>query len=173
MTWMVVVGGIYSPNHYSSYCCRWAHRTWHCSLSGACHVSRQLGCGAIDRWSPLSSCDTGQSVGTPDSPVRSDFVVLTSEFYPVVHCTVVTRQRSRPLGAVDCCSVGSPDSPVNYSGVTLRKPESGQFARCLDLGTGQRLVRHWMHQYLFLLQTLYSSPTHFLCWFMLNFMYLI
>jgi hypothetical protein len=25
------------------------HRTWHCSLSGACHVSRPLGFGAVDR----------------------------------------------------------------------------------------------------------------------------
>jgi hypothetical protein len=55
---MVVVGGIYSPNHYSS---RWlsalsmgtldslmVHWTQYCSLSGACHVSRPLGFGAID-----------------------------------------------------------------------------------------------------------------------------
>jgi hypothetical protein len=24
------------------------HQTWHCSLSGACHVSRSLGFGAVD-----------------------------------------------------------------------------------------------------------------------------
>jgi hypothetical protein len=55
---MVVVGGIYSPNHYSS---RWlttlsmgtpdspvVHRTQHYSLSGACHVSGPLGFGAVD-----------------------------------------------------------------------------------------------------------------------------
>jgi hypothetical protein len=79
---MVVVGGIYSPNHYSSH---WltalsmgtpdslvVHRTQYCSLSGACHVSRPLGFGAIDRWRLLSLWCTGQSNGTPDSPVRSD-----------------------------------------------------------------------------------------------------
>jgi hypothetical protein len=27
------------------------HRTRHCSLSGACHISRPLGFGAVDRWS--------------------------------------------------------------------------------------------------------------------------
>jgi hypothetical protein len=56
---MVVVGGIYSPNHDSS---RWltalsmgtpdspvVHQTQYYSLSGACHVSRPLGFGAIDR----------------------------------------------------------------------------------------------------------------------------
>jgi hypothetical protein len=55
---MVVVGGIYSPNHYSSL---WltalsmgtpdspvVHRTQHCSLSGACHVSRPLVFGVVD-----------------------------------------------------------------------------------------------------------------------------
>jgi hypothetical protein len=35
------------------------------------------------------------------------------------------------------CSLAAQDSPVNYSGVVLRKPESGQFARCLGLGIGQ------------------------------------
>jgi hypothetical protein len=33
-------------------------------------------------------------------------------------------------------SGGTPDGPVNYSGHALRKPESGQFARCSGLGTG-------------------------------------
>jgi hypothetical protein len=55
---MVVVGGIYSPNHYSSH---WltalsmgtpdspvVHHTLHCSLSDECHVSRPLGFGAVD-----------------------------------------------------------------------------------------------------------------------------
>jgi hypothetical protein len=26
-----------------------------------------------------------------------------------------------------CCSVGAPDSPVNYSGATLQKPEGEEF----------------------------------------------
>jgi hypothetical protein len=37
------------------------HRTGHCSVSGACHVSGPLGFGAVDRWSPLSCSCTGQS----------------------------------------------------------------------------------------------------------------
>jgi hypothetical protein len=49
MAWTVVVGGIYSPNHYSSRCCRWAHRTvrWctrHCTVH--CPVSAT----SSDRW---------------------------------------------------------------------------------------------------------------------------
>jgi hypothetical protein len=56
---MVVVVGIYSPNHYSS---RWlnsllmgtpdstvVHRPNHNSISGAGHVSRSLGFGVVDR----------------------------------------------------------------------------------------------------------------------------
>jgi hypothetical protein len=56
---MVVVGGIYRLQPLPS---RWltlllidapdspvVHRTLHCSLSGACHVSRPLGFGAVDR----------------------------------------------------------------------------------------------------------------------------
>jgi hypothetical protein len=83
-------------------------------------------------------------LAAPDSPVRSDFCT--------VHCSFrwLTGQ-----------SGGTPDSPVIFSGVALRKPESDQFARCLGLGTGQCpvhteqcLVRHWLHQYLLLLQTL-------------------
>jgi hypothetical protein len=55
---MLVVRGIYSPNHYST---RWltalsmgtpdspvVHRTLHYSLSSECHVSRPLGFGAVD-----------------------------------------------------------------------------------------------------------------------------
>jgi hypothetical protein len=37
---VVVDGTLYSPV---------VHRTWHCSLFGACHVSRPLGFGAVDR----------------------------------------------------------------------------------------------------------------------------
>jgi hypothetical protein len=110
------------------------HRTWHCSLSSVCHVSRLLGFGAIDRWSPLSSCGTGQSSGTPDSSVCSDFVVLTSDFC-VVHCSLfiaVDRWAQLivaplPHRTVRC----TPDSPVNYSGATLGKTESGQFVGAL------------------------------------------
>jgi hypothetical protein len=47
-----------------------AHRTSHCSLSGACHVSTPLGFGAVDRWNPLSCSATGQSGATPDSPMN-------------------------------------------------------------------------------------------------------
>jgi hypothetical protein len=59
---MEVVGGIYSPNHYSSRYCRWrtgqsdgapdspvVHQTVHYLVFGACHVSGPLGFGEVDR----------------------------------------------------------------------------------------------------------------------------
>jgi hypothetical protein len=78
-----VVGGIYSPQPLPS---RWqsllsmgapdrlvAHRTVtvHCPVRAT--SARLLGFGAIDCWSRLSFCCTGQSGATPDSPVTSDF----------------------------------------------------------------------------------------------------
>jgi hypothetical protein len=141
---MVVVGGIYSSDHYSSRCYRWAHRTirW-CTRHGTVHcrvIATSANRWALERLTVEVLCP----LAAPDSPVCSDFCT--------VHCS--SRQSSQPLGIVDRCSVGSPDNLVNYSGVTLRKPESGQFARCLGLGTGQCPVLHWLHLYLFLLQTL-------------------
>jgi hypothetical protein len=54
------------------------HRTVtvHCSVSAT--SARQLGFGAVDRWSRLSSCCNVQSGATPDSSVPSNFCALTS-----------------------------------------------------------------------------------------------
>jgi hypothetical protein len=70
---MEVVGGIYILQPLPS---RWltllsmgtpdspvVHRTWHCSLSDACHVSYPLGFGAVDRWRLLSSSGTRHMSG--------------------------------------------------------------------------------------------------------------
>jgi hypothetical protein len=149
--------GIYSPNNYSSRCCRWAHQTvqWctgqkkvknnvRANTSDRCGLERLI----VEVLCPLAALD---------SPVRSDFAVMTSNFCFVHYLLFIAVGRWVQLTVapltqrtVRC----TPDSPVNYSGVTLRKPESGQFARCLGLGTGQCPVRHWLDQYLFLLQTL-------------------
>jgi hypothetical protein len=42
------------------------------------HVTQPLGFGAKSAIGALSSCSTGQSSATPDSPVPSDFAALTS-----------------------------------------------------------------------------------------------
>jgi hypothetical protein len=152
------LGVFIASNHFLAVgwlCCwrayqtvRWCtkHDTVHCPI--ACHVSQPLGFGVVDRWSPLSSCGTGQS----------DAFWLCSSDFCTVHCSFVStvdRWRSWSLlrwltGQSD----GTLDSPVIFSGVALRKSESGQFARCLGLGTGQCSVRHWLHHLMYLLQTL-------------------
>jgi hypothetical protein len=131
MRWL---GGIYSPqplpSHWQSLLAMGAldspvaHRivTVHCPVraTSAC----PLGFGVVDRWSPLSSCCTGQS---------SDLWLLHSDFRrgtvhhcsseqstvgaqgaiaPLVHRTV--RWHTRQSG-------GTPDSPVNYSGARLEE----------------------------------------------------
>jgi hypothetical protein len=85
-----------APNHFLAVgkgYWRWAHRivTVHCPL---CATSvRPLGFGAVDRWRCLPFCCTRQSGATPDSPVTSNFCILTSVavlFRTVAFC-------SRPL----------------------------------------------------------------------------
>jgi hypothetical protein len=149
MAWMVMVGGIYSPNHYSSRCLialsmgtpdnPVVHRTLHCSLSGECHVRRPLGFGAVDRWSRLSFYCTRQSGATCRRSLSSD--LWRSD------CCAVDCWRSWPL--LRCLtgqSGGTLDSPVIFSGWALRKPESSQFARCSSQGIGQCLVCHRLQQ---------------------------
>jgi hypothetical protein len=70
---MVVVGGIYSPNHYSSRCCRWAHRTvrW-CTEHDIVHCT--VCATLVDRWGlKLLTVEVFCPLVAPDSPVRSDF----------------------------------------------------------------------------------------------------
>jgi hypothetical protein len=148
-----------------------AHRTWHCSVSGACHVSCPLGFGAVDHWGPLSSSCTGQSGGTLDMSGASWH--QCSDFWPST-----VRFCSRPLCAGDLCSVGSPDtvrctlvSPVNYSRAPL---ENSRVASSLVPWPGHRTVfdAPLAAPLLVFASNLVESPTEFLSWFMLNFMHL-
>jgi hypothetical protein len=54
------------------------HRTGtvHCPVRR--HVTQLLGFGVKSTVGALSPCSTGQSGATPDSPMPSDFAVLTS-----------------------------------------------------------------------------------------------
>jgi hypothetical protein len=63
----------------------------HCPVRAT--SAQLLGFGAVDRWGALSSCCTGQSGATPDSPVTFDFAALTS----ARHCSPLYTLRSRPL----------------------------------------------------------------------------
>jgi hypothetical protein len=97
------LGGIYSPNHYSSCCCRWAHRTVRC-CTGHDTVHCPVHATSTDHWGlERLTVEVLCSLAAPDSSVRSDFVALT-----LALCTS-TVHRSRLLGIVDRCSVGSSD----------------------------------------------------------------
>jgi hypothetical protein len=112
----------------------------------ASHVTRSLG---FDRWSfcllghrTVRWC-TGQSLFT----VRCA-LWLCSDF--CVHCSALTALCRRPLSRSSCCSAGTPDSPVNYSGAASRIPEGEQFGvefpgapDTVRWCTGHCLVAHW------------------------------
>jgi hypothetical protein len=174
MAWMVVVEGIYSPKHYSSHRCRWAHQiVWWCTRHDTVHSP--VPAIPADRWGlEQLTVEVLCLLAAPDSPVahrtclvRSDFAALTSDF-----CTVHFYYTLQLIvGAIDCCSVGSPDSPVNYSGATPDNPESGQFAMPWP---GHRTVSGapLAAPMLDFAPNFVEFSTYFLCWFMLNFMHL-
>jgi hypothetical protein len=85
-------------------------------------VPRQLTVGVWSCWLLKSFVFLWHQIVRCVPTLQSDFWLLC--------CWLRRSQRSWPLGEVDRCSVGSPDSPMNFSGRALRKPESGQFARC-------------------------------------------
>jgi hypothetical protein len=74
------------------------------------HVILPLGSEAGRPLEASSSCGTGQSGVTPDSPVPPLTAALTSAAITVPHCSY----QSRPLRADSRCSAGAPDSPVAH-----------------------------------------------------------
>jgi hypothetical protein len=69
---MVVVGGIYSPNHYSSCCCRWAHQTvrW---CTGHCTVHCPVSATSVEHWGlELLTVEVFYPLAAPVSPVYPD-----------------------------------------------------------------------------------------------------
>jgi hypothetical protein len=107
---MVVVGGIYSPNHYPSCCCWWAHRTVRL-CTGHSIIHCPVGAMSADHWSlERLTVEVVCPLAAPDSPVRSDisYCLLTSDSQTDAQSTV---------GEVDRCSMVSPDSPVVHQTV--------------------------------------------------------
>jgi hypothetical protein len=43
------------------------------------------------------------------------------------HCSYVSRPLNSTVALATVAPLGTPDSPVNYSGVPLQKPEGGEF----------------------------------------------
>jgi hypothetical protein len=122
------------------------HRTGHCSLSGACHVSTPLGLEWLTIGFLCHLAAPDSPVAHQTCPVRSDFAALFSDY--ALFTFAVDRWHIRPLlrwliGHVRC----TPDIPVNYSGATPGKTRERLVDGVLGLGTGQCPVRHWQYQY--------------------------
>jgi hypothetical protein len=113
-------------------------------------------------------------LAAPDSPVRSDLAVLTSDFF-TVHCVIVSVVDCRAQLTVAPLAHRTvrytPDSVVNYSGVTqnTRKRPVREVPR-----SGYRTMSGapLAAPILVFAPNFVEFPTHFVCWFMLNFMHL-
>jgi hypothetical protein len=99
----------------------------HRTLSGALATSPGrwvLTVGASDMWG------TGQSGSAPDSHYSlfdaPSSAALTSA-RAGAHCSLLLFRCRRPLALCSHYFAGTPDSPVNYSGVAPRIPEGGKF----------------------------------------------
>jgi hypothetical protein len=114
------------------------HRTGTVRCPVRRHANQLLGFRAGRPLETLSSCGTGQSGATTDSPVPFDFAALT------LSRTVHRGRRfcSRPLALDSHCSAGSSDSPVNYSGARPGIPESDWFGVVRAWHTGHCPVAH-------------------------------
>jgi hypothetical protein len=181
MWWL---GGIYSPQ---PFCSRWPrllamgapdspvhHRTGTVQCLVHAMSAHSLGFWAVDRWRRLSSSCTGQSGATPDSlvPHRTVRCLLTLLLW-LLHSTVhhCCFSQSRLLAPGSRCSVGSPDSPLNYSGARLHFPESGWFTYVWSWCTGQSGAP-FFNTLKFFAPFFIVSLTWFLSWFVLNIMHL-
>jgi hypothetical protein len=138
---VVVVGGIYIPQPPSS---RWGrllamgapdspvrHRTGPVHYLVRRHVTQPLGSGARSTVGGFVS-------------LRHRTVRCASDSMPLTLRALFLCQRllQSTVARVSRCSVGTPDSPVNYSGVRLRKPESDWFNPVRACCTGHCPVAH-------------------------------
>jgi hypothetical protein len=111
-----VVGGIYNPNHQSG---RWGRLLSKGAPDSPVRQPRHPTVGA------LTSGATGQSGGALDSHCSlfgapSAPALTSARAVRALYLTVHLLQTT--VGAVSHCSVGTPDSPVNYSGGAPRIP---------------------------------------------------
>jgi hypothetical protein len=124
---------------------RWVHRTVRCATGHflvhqprhpTIRVLKILTVGA------LTSCRTGQSGAAPDRNYSLSGAPLTPALTSActVHALFTLLQTTVALLAV--APLGTPDSPVNYSGAVPEKPEGEEFGLCGPWGTGHCPVAH-------------------------------
>jgi hypothetical protein len=109
--------------------CRWAHRTVRCA-TGHCSVRQPrhptvrvlmvLTVGALTSWG------TGQAGAALDmhcslSDAPSCAALTLRKLS--AHCSHLQATVGSTVALLSRCSAGTPDSPVNYRGPTLQKPE--------------------------------------------------
>jgi hypothetical protein len=73
---------------------------------------------------------TGQSGGAPDNHYSlsgAPSSAALSSARAGAHCSLLLFRCRRPLALYSRYSAGTPDSPVNYSGVAPKIPEGGKF----------------------------------------------
>jgi hypothetical protein len=136
-----VVGGIYSLQPLPS---RWlvllamgtpdspvAHQIGivHCPVLAT--SARSLGFGGVDHWNPCPIVAPDSLVPHRTCPVCSDFSALSS----AAHCSPLFTFGRRSLALGSRCSVGSPDSPVRYSGACPRETREWLVGVLLGLHT--------------------------------------
>jgi hypothetical protein len=146
-----VVGGVFiaptTKPTVEEAVCRWAHRivrcaTGHCPVRQPHHPTVRV--LTVSIVGALAAWGTGQSGALPDrhcslSGAPSGAALTLRELS--VHCSAFAGVRwSRPL-RWSRCSAGTPDSPVNYSGAALQKPEGEEFSLYGPWGTGHCPVR--------------------------------
>jgi hypothetical protein len=76
--------------------------------------------------------------GTVHCPVRLPTPVLTLRELSA-HCSCASRPLNSTIALATVAPLGTPDSPMNYSGVAFQKPEAKQFR--VDLPGAPDIVR--------------------------------
>jgi hypothetical protein len=119
-------------------CCQWAHRTVrcatrHCPVRQPRHPTVRV--RPLEIWQvgpPDSHCAL---FGAPSAPALTLRSLST-------HCSVHCSLLETTVGAVAVTPHGTPDSPVNYSGVAFSETRSWAVQSCSPWCTGHCPVAH-------------------------------
>jgi hypothetical protein len=84
----------------------------------------------------LTSSGTGQSGAAPDMHCSLSSAPQTSALTSAVNYSAVRGTVQSTIAPKSRCSGGTPDSPVNYSGVAMEKPEGEEFGVVRSWCTG-------------------------------------
>jgi hypothetical protein len=85
----------------------------------------------------LTCGGTGQSGATPDMHCSFSGAPLTSALTSAANCSAIRGTVQSTVAPKSRCSALASDSPVNYSGAALEKPEGEEFGGVRSWCTGQ------------------------------------